>query len=85
MSEVICNICDTVIKRDKDLPRHKRSETCKKIFDIIQKKEKEYQSKSQLFEKEKFKLQSEIEKLKNENKLLQEKNNALQSEVSILK
>lgn len=85
MTEVICNICDTVIKRDKDLPRHKRSETCKKIFDITQKKEKEYQSKLQIFEKDKLKLQDENEKLKNENKILKEKNNTLYSEILILK
>lgn len=85
MSEVICDICDSVIKRDKDLPRHKRSETCKKIYDIIQRKEKEYQSKLQLYEKEKLKLQNEIEEIKDINKLLQEKNKTLQSEVSILK
>lgn len=85
MSEVICNICDSVIKRDKDLPRHKRSETCKKIFDIIQRKEKEYQSKLQLYEKEKLKLQNEIDEIKDVNKRLQEKNNALHSEILILK
>jgi len=85
MSEVTCNICNTTIKRDKDLPRHKRSETCKKVYDTIQKKEKEYNSKIQILEQEKLKLQKENEIIKDENKYLKEKNNILQSENNLLK
>ena len=37
MDEIVCDICNSPIKRKKDLPRHKRSEFCQKVNELLNK------------------------------------------------
>ena len=75
--EIKCDMCFTIVKRKTDLAKHKKSETCKKINNIIKILKEEKQD-------EVNKLQDKLNKQKNEYelklKLLEEKNNILVKE-----
>uniref|UniRef100_A0A6C0I764 KilA-N domain-containing protein n=1 Tax=viral metagenome TaxID=1070528 RepID=A0A6C0I764_9ZZZZ len=75
--EIKCDMCFTIVKRKTDLAKHKKSETCKKINNIIKILKEEKQD-------EVNKLQDKINKQKNEYdlklNLLEEKNNILLKE-----
>ena len=73
MEEIICDICNSSIKRKKDLPRHKRSEYCQKVSELLNKFKNENFNKIKLLEEECNKLQNKIILLEKENIMNKEK------------
>ena len=78
--EVKCDLCHLIVKRKTDLARHKKSENCKKINDIIKLILLERENNSKERENENNNLKKQISTLIKENedkdkqiKLLQEK------------
>jgi hypothetical protein len=73
MDEIICDICNSSIKRKKDLPRHKRSEYCQKVSELLNKFKNENFNKIKLIEEECKKLKDIIFNKDTQIKLLQDK------------
>ena len=73
MDEIVCDICKSPIKRKKDLPRHKRSEFCQKVNELLNKFQNTNFTKINLLEEEVKKLQDKILLLEKENTMNKEK------------
>ena len=73
MDEIVCDICNSPIKRKKDLPRHKRSEFCQKVNELLNKFQNTNFTKINLLEEEVKKLQDKILLLEKENTMNKEK------------
>ena len=73
MDEIVCDICNSPIKRKKDLPRHKRSEFCQKVNELLNKFQNTNFIKINLLEEEVKKLQDKILLLEKENTMNKEK------------
>ena len=75
--EVKCDLCYFMVKRKTDLARHKKSETCKKINNIL---------KNIMFENENTykKIQTENNELKDQIKFLINKNKEKENELNLI-
>ena len=73
MEEIICDICNSSIKRKKDLPRHKRSEFCQKVNELLNKFQNDNFTKIKSLEEELKLLQDKILLLEKENTMNKEK------------
>ena len=71
--EITCDICECKIKHKKDLLKHKKSETCKKIEFLLLKKIQPYEEKIQEHLNKYNILQKQIEEKDIQLKLFQEK------------
>ena len=73
MEEIICDICNSSIKRKKDLPRHKRSEFCQKVNELMNNFQNDNFTKIKSLEEELKLLQDKILLLEKENTMNKEK------------
>ena len=71
--DTICDICECKIKHKKDLTKHKKSETCKKIEYLLLKKIKPYEEKIQKQDKNFNTIQKLLEEKDIQLKTIQEK------------
>ena len=71
--EIVCDVCECKIKHKKDLLKHKKSETCKKIEYLLLKKIKPYEEKIQENITKYNILQKQIEEKDIKLKLIQDK------------
>jgi hypothetical protein len=71
--EIVCDICECKIKHKKDLPKHKKSETCKKIEYLLTKQIQPYKEKIQEYITHNNNLQKQLEEKDIQIKTIQDK------------
>jgi hypothetical protein len=71
--ETICDICESKIKNKKDIVKHKKSETCKKIEFLLKKKSECYELKINQYIQDNNLLKKQNEEKDIQLKLFQDK------------
>ena len=82
--EVKCDMCFTIVKRKTDLAKHKRSEICKKIHNIIETIKKENDTKINKLQDNFNNFKNKSEKEKEDYKLLLIENNNMKNKILTL-
>jgi hypothetical protein len=82
--EVKCDMCFTIVKRKTDLAKHKRSEICKKIHNIIETIKKENDTKINKLQDNFNNIKNKSEKEKEDYKLLLIENNNMKNKILTL-
>ena len=80
----VCDICETQITHYQNILKHKRTEKCQYIKELLDKRDKLNEEKNNIIKKENEKIKLEIENLKLENIKLKDDNKENETKIKIL-